>query len=59
MNNNEPIPRPDSTFAALVLIRLAYKKGLIERLTYLNTMEKYGKNMDGKMVTDKKNIYSL
>lgn len=42
MNDNDQIPRPDSTFAALVLIRLACKKGLIERSTYLKIMEKYG-----------------
>ena len=42
MNYNDQIPRPDSTFKALVLIKLAYKEGLIERSTYLNIMKKYG-----------------
>lgn len=46
MNNNDQLPRSDSTFKALVLIKLAYKEGLIERSTYLNIMKKYGGKYD-------------
>ena len=48
MNNNDQLPRPDSTFKALVLIKLAYKEGLIERSTYLKVMEKYGRKYGWK-----------
>ena len=37
-----------STFKALVLIKLAYKEGLIERATYLKVMEKYGRKYGWK-----------
>jgi len=35
--------KPDVEFTALVLIDIAYERGLINRETYLNIMRKYGK----------------
>lgn len=35
--------KPDAEFTALVLIDIAYEKGLINKETYLNIMKKYGK----------------
>ena len=57
MNNNDQIPRSDSIFAALVLIKLAYKEGLIERSTYLNIMKKYGGKYGWKNGNGQKQTY--
>lgn len=35
--------KPDAEFTALVLIDVAYERGLINKETYLNIMKKYGK----------------
>lgn len=41
---DKQIPQPDKHFKALVLIKLAYKEGLINKETYRAIIKKYGGN---------------
>lgn len=40
--------KPDVKFSALVLVSVAYKKGLIDKETYQAVMKKYGGEFNEK-----------